>query len=232
VPVQVHAAPAPAAAPATLPGSSTLDAAPGPALVPLTQRSALPAAPSLVPLTARPAAAAPALVPLTATPAAVPAPTVHLAPAAPVQAAHPSGLVVPAAGIDVHDIGSLGLDGDGELEAPATPNDVGWYRDGATPGDPGTSVLVGHVDSWRGPGVFWNLRDLRPGDPIDVPRSDGTVAHFTVDAVETVAKDAFPSDRVYAPTAGPSLRLITCGGPFDRSVRSYEDNVVVYASAH
>jgi hypothetical protein len=153
-----------------------------------------------------------------------------LAPAAPIAAAHPAGLVVPAAGIDAHDVGTLGLDQAGGLQAPATPQDVGWYRDGATPGDPGTAVLVGHVDSWRGPGVFWHLRDLRPGDAIDVPRSDGSVAHFAVDAIETVDKDAFPADKVYAPTAGPSLRLITCGGTFDRAARSYEDNVVVYAS--
>ena len=138
---------------------------------------------------------------------------------------------MPAAGIDLAQVGDLGLDKAGMLQAPATPHDVGWYRDGATPGDPGTAVLVGHVDSWRGPGIFYQLRDLRPGDTITVPRSDGTVAHFAVDAVETVDKDSFPAQRVYAPTAGPSLRLITCGGQFDRAARSYEDNVVVYASA-
>ena len=256
VPVQVHAAPAapaPVAAAAPVPAAapaltSALDAAPGPSLVPLTQRLAQPAAPALVPLAARPAAAAPApvaaapaLVPLAPRPAAAPAALVPLsprpavapaplAPAAPITAARPAGLVVPAAGIDAGGVGTLGLDEIGELQAPATPNDVGWYRDGATPGDPGTAVLVGHVDSYRGPGVFWHLRNLRPGDTIDVPRSDGTVAHFGVDAVETVDKDAFPTERVYAPTAGPSLRLITCGGPFDRSARSYEDNVVVFAS--
>jgi hypothetical protein len=190
------------------------------------------ASPVLVPLAPRQAAPAPALVPLSPRPTAAAAPSAHapLAPAAPIAAARPAGLVVPAAGIDAGGVGTLGLDEIGELQAPATPNDVGWYRDGATPGDPGTAVLVGHVDSYRGPGVFWHLRNLRPGDTIDVPRSDGTVAHFGVDAVETVDKEAFPSERVYAPTAGPSLRLITCGGPFDRSARSYEDNVVVYAS--
>jgi hypothetical protein len=177
---------------------------------------------------AAPAEATPAS-PLVALAIRAPAPA-PLAPAAPIAAAHPAGLVVPAAGVDVHTVGTLGLDRAGALRAPATPHDVGWYGDGAAPGDPGTAVLVGHVDSWRGPGVFWHLRDLKPGDAIDVPRSDGTVAHFAVDAVETVDKDAFPADEVYAPTAGPSLRLITCGGQFDRAARSYEDNVVVYAS--
>lgn len=147
------------------------------------------------------------------------------APSSPVR---PAGLVVPGAQIDAPAVGTLGLDADGELQAPADPQGVGWF--GATPGDTGPAVLVGHVDSWRGPGVFWHLKDLRPGDPIDVPRSDGTVARFVVDRVQTVDKDAFPTQAVYGPTAGPALRLVTCGGPFDRTVRSYEDNVIVFAS--
>ncbi|MCD2197044.1 class F sortase [Actinomycetospora endophytica] len=238
VPVNVHAAsPAPATSPAAI-------AAPSSALVSLTERLTRSTTSPLVALAARPATAPAAPAPAATTQAAssplvplsVRAPAravrgpVALAPAAPI-AAHPSGLVVPAAGIDARDVGSLGLDRTGALQAPATSHDVGWYGEGATPGDPGTAVMVGHVDSWQGPGVFYHLRDLKPGDTIDVPRSDGTVAHFAVDAIETVDKDAFPADKVYAPTVGPSLRLITCGGAFDRAARSYEDNVVVYASA-
>ena len=93
-------------------------------------------------------------------------------------------------------------------------------------------MLVGHVDSYRGPGVFWNLRELQPGDPIDVPRSDGTVARFAVDRVETVDKDAFPTQAVYGPTAGPSLRLITCGGdvrPVDPLLRGQRGGLRVAA---
>ena len=180
-----------------------------------------------------------ALVPPQARPAPAPAaPAVSAAPAAsglpswgaPTSPIRPTGLVVPSAGIDAAGVGKLGLDAEGELQAPETPNDVGWYSGSSAPGDSGPAVLVGHVDSYRGPGVFWNLRTLKPGDPIDVPRSDGTVARFALDRVETVDKDAFPTQAVYGPTAGPSLRLITCGGAFDRSVRSYEDNVVVFAS--
>lgn len=114
---------------------------------------------------------------------------------------------------------------------PTGPQDVGWFSEGSVPGEAGPAVVVGHVDSWQGPGVFSRLRELRPGDTIDVPRSDGTVARFAVDSVERFEKSAFPTGRVYGPTAGPALRLVTCGGPFDPQTRSYVDNVVVFASA-
>ena len=95
----------------------------------------------------------------------------------------------------------------------------------------GPAVLAGHVDSTAGPAVFWRLRDLAPGDEVLVDRADGTTARFTVTRVERHPKDAFPTDEVYGPTTGAELRLITCGGEFDRAARSYRDNVVVFAVA-
>lgn len=151
-------------------------------------------------------------------------------PASPRSPLRPTGLSVPAAGVASGHLQDLDLDARGGLPAPAGPQDLGWFTGGAVPGQAGPAVVVGHVDSWHGPGVFARLRDLRPGEAIDVPRSDGSVAHFVVDSVERFDKDAFPTDRVYGATAGPSLRLVTCGGAFDRTTRSYEDNVVVFAS--
>ncbi len=116
-----------------------------------------------------------------------------------------------------------------ELSAPDDPSRAGWYTAGVVPGDQGPAVIGGHVDSRRGPGVFFRLRTLRPGDLVDVTRSDGRSVRFAVIAVALYPKDAFPTDAVYGPTSGPELRLVTCGGTFDRSVRSYEDNVVVDA---
>jgi Sortase domain len=116
-----------------------------------------------------------------------------------------------------------------ELSAPDDPSRAGWYTAGVVPGDQGPAVIGGHVDSRRGPGVFFRLRTLRPGDLVDVNRSDGRSVRFAVIAVALYPKDAFPTDAVYGPTSGPELRLVTCGGTFDRSVRSYEDNVVVDA---
>lgn len=148
----------------------------------------------------------------------------------PAPAARPVGLAVPAIGLALPTLVDLGLDADGRLQAPEDFSQVGWWSGGTAPGDAGPAVLVGHVDSWQGPAVFFRVRDLRPGDEITVPRADGTAVTFVVDAVEQYAKDAFPADRVYAPTADAQLRLITCGGTFDRSARSYLDNIVVYAS--
>jgi hypothetical protein len=91
-------------------------------------------------------------------------------------------------------------------------------------------VLLGHVDSARGAAVFYDLGRLRPGNRVEVSRADGRVAVFTVESVERVAKDRFPTRRVYGPLDHAGLRLVTCGGAFDRAARSYRDNVIVYAA--
>jgi sortase (surface protein transpeptidase) len=97
---------------------------------------------------------------------------------------------------------------------------------------PGQAVVLGHVDSARsGPGVFFDLRAAAPGDAIAVTRADGSVARFRVDRIGTYPKSAFPTAEVYGDLDHPGLRLITCGGHFDRAARSWTDNVIVYASA-
>ena len=118
----------------------------------------------------------------------------------------------------------------GELAAPADPSRAGWYAAGVVPGDLGPAVIGGHVDSRSGPGVFFRLRTLRPGDVVSVTRSDGRTVRFSVIAVALYPKDEFPTEAVYGPTSGPELRLVTCGGTFDRTARSYDDNVVVDAA--
>jgi hypothetical protein len=162
-------------------------------------------------------------------PAAAAMPVIS-APADPRAVLRPTGLAVPDVDLRADHLDDLATDRAGALQVPADPQELGWFTGGAVPGQAGPAVVVGHVDSWQGPGVFWRLRDLHRGDPIDVARSDGTVAHFAVDSVESFDKDAFPTDRVYGPTPGPALRLVTCGGVFDRGARSYLDNVVVFAS--
>jgi sortase (surface protein transpeptidase) len=135
---------------------------------------------------------------------------------------------VPAIGVD-SPLVPLALDASGALEPPQDTATAGWYAQGPAPGAVGPAVIAGHVDSYRGPGVFLALRQLAPGDPVLVGRADGSTVVFTVTAVDHYAKDAFPTERVYGPTPGAELRLITCGGVFDRSARSYEENVVVSA---
>lgn len=169
------------------------------------------------------------------TPAAAPAPG---APAAPVGAeptgtvAAPVSMAIPSIGVR-SDLLRLGVNGDGTVEVPPlTPDDqAGWYQRGPAPGAVGPAVVLGHVDSaeW-GPGVFFDLGALRPGDEITVTREDGSVAVFAVDRVERHRKDDFPTIEVYGNTDDAQLRLITCGGAFDPDARSYEDNVVAFAS--
>jgi LPXTG-site transpeptidase (sortase) family protein len=108
---------------------------------------------------------------------------------------------------------------------------AGWFAAGPVPGDVGPAVIAGHVDSRTGPAVFFRLEELSPGDTVLVTRSDGRDVEFRVTEVARYPKDDFATEEVYGPTTGAELRLITCGGTFDPSRRSYEDNVVVYAHA-
>jgi len=91
-------------------------------------------------------------------------------------------------------------------------------------------VIAGHVDSHKGPAVFFRLAELADGDEVFVDRADGTTARFPVTSVDRYPKDRFPTEQVYGPTTRAELRLITCGGEFDADARSYRDNVVVSAA--
>ncbi|MGW5412162.1 class F sortase [Actinomadura geliboluensis] len=105
---------------------------------------------------------------------------------------------------------------------------AGWYRLGPAPGSRGAAVLIGHVDTATGPAVFYRLGDLRPGDTARVLREDGRTAVFRIDSVERVGKDNFPTQRVYGDPGYAAIRLITCGGRFDRGSGHYVDNVIAY----
>ncbi|MGW2475532.1 class F sortase [Streptomyces sp. NPDC001665] len=142
----------------------------------------------------------------------------------------PTRLRIPAIAVDAP-FTPLSIGASGRLDAPP-PNDknlVGWFKDGATPGERGASIVAGHVDTTTGPAVFLQLQFLKPGATVDITRADGTVATFAVDTVETFKKADFPDDKVYADTPDAQLRLITCGGNYDRKAKDYEDNVVVFA---
>ncbi|NMO90432.1 class F sortase [Actinomycetospora sp. TBRC 11914] len=153
-----------------------------------------------------------------------------IATAPPAGGPHPTSLDIPAIGLDVGNPIDLRIDYRGALQVPTDYTQVGWFTSSAVPGDPGSSVMVGHVDDRNGPAVFGRLDDLKPGDTIEVGRSDGGTARFGVDSVETFGKDNLPTERVYGPTTTPSLRLMTCGGPFDQATLNYRDNIVVFAT--
>jgi hypothetical protein len=174
------------------------------------------------------ALAAPAAGPAVAADAAPP--SVAGAPAPSSETAPPVRVRLPSVGIDSA-LARLGTDAAGALVPPADFDRAGWFASGPAPGETGPAVIAGHVDSRTGPAIFFRLAELSVGDPVLVGRSDGTTAAFTVTAVDRYAKSAFPTAEVYGPTPDAQLRLITCGGEFDRSAGSYLDNVVVYAAA-
>lgn len=144
----------------------------------------------------------------------------------------PTHLAIPAIGVD-SDLIQLGLNPDGSVQTPPFEpvSHAGWYTGSPTPGQLGPSVILGHIDSAKyGPGVFFKLGALHKGDTIAVTRADRTVATFRVDAVAEYPKSHFPTTTVYGNTDHAALRLITCGGQFNFSERSYEDNIVAFAS--
>jgi len=124
----------------------------------------------------------------------------------------------------------LGRAPDGTVQEPSRWETAGWYTPGTRPGDPGSAVILGHVDSKRGPAVFFRLRELRRGDTVTIRRADGSSVRFAVQRTEQYLKDRFPTDDVYYPTLTPALRLVTCGGEFDATVGRYRSNLIVFAT--
>lgn len=189
-------------------------------------------APPSTALSSTPPAAEPPSTPTSAAPsiaaAVQPAPDAVILPPSP-----PVALSVPAIGVNASLI-DLGRTPDGAIEVPSLDDPdskPGWYENSPAPGALGPSIILGHVDSREfGPGVFFSLNQLKPGDSIDVTRKDGTVAMFSVDTVRTVQKSDFPTSEVYGNLDHAGLRLITCGGEFDENARSYESNIIAFAS--
>ncbi len=172
------------------------------------------------------ACGAPAGAPSAAPPAA---PVASVPPPVVTPSTEPVGLDVPAIGMHTGPLLDLGIDQSGELEVPPDAATAGWFTLAPTPGSPGPAVIAGHVDYAGVPGVFRRLAELAPGDEVTVARADGSRAVFDTYQVERYPKAGFPTDRVYGDTAGPELRLITCGGEFDPRIGHYRDNVVAYA---
>src|SRR5262249_55524477 len=158
--------------------------------------------------------------PLPARPAPIPAPTGRTVPPASLatvqQAARPVSLRIPSVGVRTRLI-HLGENKDGTLQVPSSTAVAGWFTGSPRPGTVGSAIIAGHVDSRTGPGIFFWLRTLHPGDRVYVGRADGTMAVFTVTRVRKFAKNRFPTDAVYGPVPDAEVRRITSGGGFGRS---------------
>ncbi|MGW7512463.1 class F sortase [Streptomyces massasporeus] len=175
----------------------------------------------------RPAAATPRPAPKPAAPA-VRKPRPAAGPR-PLPRSRATRLLIPYLRLDAP-VMDLGLDRDRRLTAPPDddPKLVGWYRHGASPGEQGTAVAVGHLDTDSGPAVFAGLPELKRGRIVKARRADGRIAVYTVDKIKSYEKAHFPSQEVYGARGRPELRLITCGGSYDRR-KGYSGNVVVFA---
>jgi sortase (surface protein transpeptidase) len=142
----------------------------------------------------------------------------------------PVKIQIPSIGVSAP-IEQVGLLTNGEVQTPplTVHNLTGWYKYGPTPGEDGASVILGHVDDYKGLSVFYYLKDLAKGDQIGVTLSDGITANFVVDGLQKASKDNFPTQEVYGKIGYPGLRLITCGGVFDSATGHYDSNIIVYA---
>lgn len=139
----------------------------------------------------------------------------------------PVAIAIPAIGVAT-DLQRLHRAADGTIEVPEWHH-AGWWAGGPKPGQPGPAVILGHIDSRSGTDVFYRLDELRAGDEVVVTNADGSEVRFVIQRLERHSKDSFPSEAVYAPSLQPGLRLITCGGTFDRSAGHYRDNVIAFA---
>jgi len=139
----------------------------------------------------------------------------------------PVHLQIAAIGVD-SGLMDLGLRKDGTMEVPPAGFPAGWYTESPTPGEIGPAIIAGHID-WKGPAVFYHLRNLKRGDKITVTRKDGSKPVFRVTQVAQYAKDQFPTKLVYGNIDRAGLRLITCGGSFNSQSGHYEDNIVAFA---
>ena len=137
----------------------------------------------------------------------------------------PAHVDIPAIGVSA-DVETLGLRPSGAVEVPSSYDRVGWYAGSEIPGGPGPTVVLGHIDSHTRPAVFFRLSKLRAGDEVVVERADSAVVRFVVDRIGQFRKSRFPTAAVYGPTPAPTLRLLTCAGPFHGH---YRDNLVVFA---
>ena len=150
----------------------------------------------------------------------------------PLRRSLPVSVDIPAIGVHSKLL-RLGVNRDGTIRVPplnTRADEAAWYKYSATPGQRGVSIIEGHVDSYLGAAVFFRLGALRPGDSIDVRLANGITAVFRVTGVRRYVKTRFPARTIYGATGFPALRLITCGGTFDYTTRSYLSSTVVFAS--
>lgn len=158
-------------------------------------------------------------------------PSLVVAKKAPVLVARSRPEILSIASINLRTrLGEVGLQANHHVAVPASTATASWFNRGPTPGQVGSAVILGHVDSYKGPGVFFRLRSLRVGASVDVTLASGVSARFTVTRVVQYAKKDFPDQLVYGPHGVSALHLVTCGGVFNHQTGHYESNIVVFTT--
>jgi len=147
----------------------------------------------------------------------------------PTAASRPVHLSIPALGVSVS-VGVLGLNPDRTVQVPTNFAQPGWYKFGSAPGQLGSTVILGHVDSYKGPAVFFRIKQLRPGDRVIVRSANGKTYKYSVIGVRMYLKSKFPDYLVYGPRPYSALQLVSCGGVFDHRAGSYLSNIVVFTA--
>jgi sortase (surface protein transpeptidase) len=214
------------------PSTSTPTPADTPAATPAPTDTPTPAD---VPATAAPPAASSVAAPAAKPPVIQSVPksarrSATRAAASPLRRSTPVALRIPALGVSVPLTYTLGLNADRTIEVPSSNHGPGWFRLGPAPGQIGSAVILGHVDSRRGPEAFYHLRSLKAGNQVNVTLADGRVAHFVVTRVRSYLKTQFPTQQVYVSHGFSALQLVTCGGQFNQASGHYLSNTVVYTS--
>jgi hypothetical protein len=156
-------------------------------------------------------------------------PAVTLAPATASVRTTPVSISIAAIKVSAH-VGALGLNPDKTVQVPSKPMQAGWYKFGPAPGQAGSAVILGHVDSKTGPAVFARLSQLRAGNKVTVTMANHSVVRYVVTKVATYANAKFPAAKVYGANGPSTLNLVTCGGSYDKGNGGYQSNVVVYTS--
>jgi sortase (surface protein transpeptidase) len=144
----------------------------------------------------------------------------------------PINISIPSINVQtgIHEVGLLE---NGSLETPQVMSGlVGWYEKSPTPGEIGPSVLVGHVDTYKGPSVFWNLGNLQNGDVIQIARVDNSIVEFIVTKKVVYDQSFFGTDEVYGNIEYAGLRVITCGGAYNHITGRYSHNTVIFAEVN
>ena len=140
----------------------------------------------------------------------------------------PVHISIPKIDLNTDFVSPLGLNADRTVSVPDSYEEVGWYKNGVSPGEIGSSVILGHVDSHEGPAVFYKLGQLDEGDEVEIEREDGTVASFVITDTERVSQRNFPTEKVYGEVNHAAIRLVTCTGIYDKGLLKYSHNLIVY----